>query len=218
MSSGLAQQQSRLKDLISKGREQGYLTYAEVNDHLNARLGTTSDPRLKIGNAALPLACTLTAGNSLAGKAILSLVNIEEDRATRTPTNRVKTATEAQFKNPPLLLNFYVLFSINKPQYDDCLKWLVHIITLFQYQKRFSPVTHPHLDSRIEELSIELYTLNFEQVSHLWSTLGGKYLPSALYKVRQVSVDAGIVTGTTGLIKEIVLEERAMPLRTEVNT
>ena len=34
MSSGLAQQQSRLKELISKGREQGYLTYAEVNDHL----------------------------------------------------------------------------------------------------------------------------------------------------------------------------------------
>ncbi|MGB0692704.1 MAG: RNA polymerase sigma factor RpoD [Pseudomonadales bacterium] len=34
MSSGLAQQQSRLKELISKGREQGYLTYGEVNDHL----------------------------------------------------------------------------------------------------------------------------------------------------------------------------------------
>ncbi|MFK7975425.1 MAG: RNA polymerase sigma factor RpoD [Halioglobus sp.] len=29
-----AQQQSRLKDLIAKGKEQGYLTYAEVNDHL----------------------------------------------------------------------------------------------------------------------------------------------------------------------------------------
>ena len=34
MSTGLAQQQSRLKDLISRGRDQGYLTYAEVNDHL----------------------------------------------------------------------------------------------------------------------------------------------------------------------------------------
>ena len=34
MSSGLAQQQSRLKELISRGREQGYLTYGEVNDHL----------------------------------------------------------------------------------------------------------------------------------------------------------------------------------------
>ena len=27
-------QQSRLKSLIAKGKEQGYLTYAEVNDHL----------------------------------------------------------------------------------------------------------------------------------------------------------------------------------------
>lgn len=32
--SGKAQQQSRIKELITRGREQGYLTYAEVNDHL----------------------------------------------------------------------------------------------------------------------------------------------------------------------------------------
>jgi len=30
----VVQQQSRLKELISKGKEQGFLTYAEVNDHL----------------------------------------------------------------------------------------------------------------------------------------------------------------------------------------
>jgi RNA polymerase primary sigma factor len=35
------QQQSSLKDLIAKGREQGFLTYAEVNDHLPADI---SDP------------------------------------------------------------------------------------------------------------------------------------------------------------------------------
>jgi len=34
MTSGLKQQQSRLKELISRGREQGYLTYSDVNDHL----------------------------------------------------------------------------------------------------------------------------------------------------------------------------------------
>ena len=28
------QQQSRIKELIARGKEQGYLTYAEVNDHL----------------------------------------------------------------------------------------------------------------------------------------------------------------------------------------
>jgi RNA polymerase primary sigma factor len=41
MSSGLAQQESRLKELIAKGREQGYLTYSEVNDHLPDEI---SDP------------------------------------------------------------------------------------------------------------------------------------------------------------------------------
>jgi len=35
------QQQSQLKELIAKGKEQGYLTYAEVNDHLPADI---SDP------------------------------------------------------------------------------------------------------------------------------------------------------------------------------
>ena len=29
-----SQRQSRLKHLIAKGKEQGYITYAEVNDHL----------------------------------------------------------------------------------------------------------------------------------------------------------------------------------------
>jgi RNA polymerase primary sigma factor len=35
------QQQSRLKELIAKGKEQGYITYAEVNDHLPDEI---SDP------------------------------------------------------------------------------------------------------------------------------------------------------------------------------
>ncbi|GAA6153821.1 RNA polymerase sigma factor RpoD [Pseudoteredinibacter isoporae] len=34
MSDNTQQQQSRIKELIARGKEQGYLTYAEVNDHL----------------------------------------------------------------------------------------------------------------------------------------------------------------------------------------
>ncbi|HKM14966.1 MAG TPA: RNA polymerase sigma factor RpoD [Marinospirillum sp.] len=39
--SGKAKQQSRLKELIARGKEQGYLTYTEVNDHLPEEI---SDP------------------------------------------------------------------------------------------------------------------------------------------------------------------------------
>ncbi len=34
MSNQIKQQESRLKELIAKGKEQGYITYSEVNDHL----------------------------------------------------------------------------------------------------------------------------------------------------------------------------------------
>ena len=34
MNDQIQQQPSRLKELIAKGKEQGYLTFAEVNDHL----------------------------------------------------------------------------------------------------------------------------------------------------------------------------------------
>jgi len=40
---GAANQQSRIKELITKGKEQGYLTYAEVNDHLPDDLVNTDE-------------------------------------------------------------------------------------------------------------------------------------------------------------------------------
>ena len=39
--------QSRLKTLIAKGKEQGYLTYAEVNDHLTEGIVDASQIKRK---------------------------------------------------------------------------------------------------------------------------------------------------------------------------
>ncbi len=38
------------------------------------------------------------------------------------------------------------------------------------------------------KLNIELYTLTFEQINHLWGSLGGKQVPFAMYKVRLVRI------------------------------
>lgn len=183
----------------------------ELNAYLNLKLvNPTSDPRVKVGNAARALDNSLTGPDSLDEKAILTLVNIEEDRTVRRQETVVKTATTAKTKNPPLLLNLYVLLSVNKTDYPDSLILLGHMIQFFQFQTNFTPLTHPALDPRIQKLTVELYTMNFEQVNHLWSTLGGKYLPSALYKVRQLCVDEGAILTESGLIREIRLDGRIM--------
>ena len=180
----------------------------EVNRYLSLKMGVLAQPRLKIGNVSLAFDNTLLGENSLAGKAILSLVNVEEDKVAKQQENYSRTDSATQYKSPPLYLNLYILFSINKPEYDDCLKWLGHIMQFFQHQQVFTPITHPGLDPKIPRVVVDLFSLNFEQVNHLWSTLGGKYLPSVLYKVRQISVDENLTISESGFIKDIQLNEK----------
>lgn len=187
----------------------------EVNKYLSLKMGVLAEPRLKIGNVSLALDNTLTGENSLAGKAVLSLVNVEEDKVAKQQENFVRKDSSAVYKSPPLYLNIYVLFSINKPEYDDSLKWLGHIMQFFQHQQVFTPVTHPNLDPKIPRIVVDLFSLNFEQVNHLWSTLGGKYMPSVLYKIRQISVDENLVVSESGFIKTIEINEKSKPPVTE---
>jgi hypothetical protein len=183
----------------------------ELNKYLIQKAVASLDtPRVVLGNAARAFDTeTPPAGYiQINNRAIISLVNIEEDRVSKQQENYTKTMTSIRYKNPPLFLNLYMLISMNRNNYGDSLTWLGHILQFFQYQNVFTPISHPTLDSRIQKLVVELYTLNFEQVNHLWSTLGGKYLPSVMYKIRQLSVDEDITVSESGFIKEIQLEEK----------
>lgn len=185
-----------------------YFLACEVNEFLDLKLEPNTDPRLKIGNVSRALDDSLSGTNSLTGKAVLSLVNIEEDRVFKHQENFRKTDSTTIYKSPPLCLNLYLLFAVNKAEYEDALKWLAVIMQFFQYQNVFTATTHPNMNPSIQKLVVDLYSLNFEQVNHLWSTLGGKYLPSAMYKVRQITLDEDFMVGETGLIREIQFKEK----------
>ncbi len=163
----------------------------EVNQYLVLKLGINTDPYLVQGNVARAMDAEASAGAGLSNKAILTLVNVEEDRLSRDPHPFQRTETGIQYRRPPLHLNLYLLFSFNRTNYMDNPLWLSHVIQFFQHQPVFEKTSHPRLAPGIEKLVVELHTLNFEQINHLWSTLGGKYLPSVLYKVRQVTIEEG---------------------------
>lgn len=175
----------------------------EVNSYLSLKLGINTDPRLVLGNISRAMDNDVPGVNSLANRAILSLVNVEEDRVAKQQENYVKTDSGITYKNPPTYINLYILFAVNRTEYNDSLKWLAYIIQFFQYQNVFTPISHPTLDEKIEKLIVDLYTLNFEQINHLWSTMGGKYIPSVLYKVRQITINEDAVVSGDGLITEI---------------
>ncbi|NOT50450.1 MAG: DUF4255 domain-containing protein [Chitinophagaceae bacterium] len=182
----------------------------ELNKYLILKQVVSSDtPRVVLGNVARAYDNeTLSGSEPILNRAILSLVNVEEDRISKKQENYTRSDISTKYKSPPLFLNLYMLISINRSNYGQSLAWLSHIMQFFQYQNVFTPISHPSLDSRIVKLMTELYSLNFEQVNHLWSTLGGKYLPSVMYKIRQVSLDEDLTISESGFIKEIQIEDK----------
>ncbi len=183
----------------------------EINKFLNQKLGSTTDPRLVLGNIAKTADGGDSASNPLNNKLILSLINIEEDKVSKVRENYVKTSSSIIYKNPPVLINMYVLIAANFATYSDNLKMIAYIMQFFQAGNYFTPISHPALDARIEQLNADLFALNFEQINHIWSTLGGKYLPSAMYKIRQVSLEDENAVQTEGKwIEEIITQSNGI--------
>ena len=182
----------------------------ELNKYLMLKMGPTNDPpRLMLGNVS-----RLFDGDApaalLVNRVIMSMVNVEEDRIAKQQENFVRTDISTRYKSPPLYVNLYVLFSANRSGYSDSLQHLSYIMQFFQFQHVFTPITHPSLDPRIQKVIVDLCTLNFEQINHLLSTLGGKYIPSVLYKVRQLTIDEDLTVSENGFIKEIQINDKVI--------
>ena len=119
---------------------------------------------------------------------IITLVNIEEDRISKNPDGIYREVDKVIKRNPKIHLNLYLLFSSNANTYSTALSQISNVIQCFQSKNFFPKVEFPTMDPGIDKLHMELYTMNFEQINHLWSTLGGKYLPSVLYKLKMVTI------------------------------
>lgn len=191
------------------------VTLRFLTDEINQYLAL--QPGLVIGDMSLVMAAaarifdtdTNNVDVQLANKAVISLVNVEEDRIGRQQEAFIKTPDGVQYAPPPVKLNLYVLFVMNLKSHEQALRWLSCIIRFFQHQPVFTPLSHPALNPAVTQLNVDMMSLSFEQNNQLWSTLGGKYLPSVLYKIRQVTVDEGVITAGGGYIRTIDIDDRS---------
>lgn len=129
---------------------------------------------------------------------VLSLVNVEEDASLKNGPNHRLRNGEVVYENRPVHLHLYLLFSANHGDYGTALKRLGEVITFFQGRNVFTAANSPDL-SKLSltaeqldgfRLTLELHSLSFEQINHLWGSLGGKQVPFVLYRARLVSLTA----------------------------
>ena len=175
----------------------------EINDYLNIRLGESD--RL-IQASLLQQDGQLSPG--IDQKVLMSLVNIEEDRISRSVDINQRQPDGSFHKvKPEIKLNLYLLFVANIPNdYNEALKFISFIISFFQRKNYFDHSNSAGLDPKIERLVFELYSLTLEQQNHLWGALGAKYMPSVLFKMRIVAIQEDEIDGTTIPIREIDIQ------------
>ena len=61
-------------------------------------------------------------------------------------------------------------------------------------------------DFNVEKLIFDWMNLNLEQVHQLWTTLGGHYIPSVIFKLRMITIDEHKIQKDALPIKEITTD------------
>lgn len=185
------------------------LTY--ISSKINAAFFTPGGtPRVILGNIS-----TLNDSGINESNVLLSLVNIEEEVLLRNPENFIKRDPSVVYKNPPLHFNITIIFGAYLPNqnelgtnYEGSIAKIQKIIGFFQRQNVFDRSSFPDLPVGLENLVFNLVNLNLEQLHHLWSMLGGKYIPSVVYKMRVVAIDEAIESAEAPLITQIMIDDK----------
>ncbi len=142
---------------------------------------------------------------------LVSLVNFSEEATMKNIPNYALLNNDlVAYKNPPINLNLFILVTACMTNYENALIYLSHAITFFQGKYTF---TIKNSVTQVEGLPddfriiLDLYTLSFEQLNYLWSTLGGKQHPFVCYKVRLLQVERPSTTETRGIIKQVRIDD-----------
>lgn len=177
----------------------------------------TADSLVKLGNISF-IADKILSNSTFDEGIYLSLVNIQEESTFKNQQQVRISEVNANYKEPPIYLNLFVLMSPCYSDYSKSMEVLSYIIQYFHTNKTFKfsnkPVSEEVVvgepDYTFDEslktnlqLSFDLFSLTFEQLNYLWGTLGGRQIPFVLYKARVLEIGSDLHKKGGGYIEEI---------------
>lgn len=176
------------------------LLATQLNQYLRRTYNLTED--VVVISNLLEIDGTVAA--NVNNKLVVFLVNIERDAVPFRQVNLHEAGERGVQSSLPLYFNLYLMMAANFTgnNYPEALKFLSSTIGFFQKNQVVTHQTAPEMDQRIEKLILDIENLSIQDLSNLWGTLGGKYLPSILYKVRMVAFDAEDIVGRVPVVGE----------------
>ncbi|PBJ15891.1 DUF4255 domain-containing protein [Flavobacterium sp. ACN6] len=133
---------------------------------------------------------------ALEDKTVLTLIRIEEDKALKNIPNYVAESSKTLYKSNDQSIILYLIFSANRNAYVNSLNEISKINTFFQEKSLFTQANTLYSNAndvmkniKSFRFTVTVYTPEFEELNHIWGTLGGRQLPSLLYKVSHVEME-----------------------------
>lgn len=134
-------------------------------------------------------------------KLILSLVNVEKDTLVQPfSSNGYNANGQCIVSASPIYMNLHVILAANT-NYKKALKLLSSGMSFFQNNSVFDRQNSPDMPEGLEKLIVDVENIKIQELNNLWSSIGTKYMPSVLYKVRTVALGGGFVSATPPAIR-----------------
>ena len=130
------------------------------------------------------------ANMQIENKVCLFLQNIEEEKIAKSGGFQANAGMA-----PPMYINLYLVFAANfpDPNYIESLRYVSMIIEFFQGHSVFDRSNTPMLSSNIDKVMLDYVNLDFNELNNLWSLVGAKYIPSAVYKMRMLTFNQNMI-------------------------
>jgi len=143
-------------------------------------------------------------------KVVLTLLKMEEEATLKNIPNYKIVNGKTEYRNPPVHLNLYLLISANCKTYDKSLRSISKVIQFFQGKKLFTSANTVYNRTNVAldvldyfKLILELYTPSFEELNNVWGTLGGRQLPSVIYRIQLIQLELDKKLSTSEVITHV---------------
>jgi hypothetical protein len=113
-------------------------------------------------------------------KVILTLVSVEEENSMKNNYPIREVGSSFVIEKSAVYVNVYLLFAARYDSYVTSMQAISHVISCFQSTRRVVLT----VNGDEQEAVLHLHNLGFENLNNLWTVLGGRYLPSVIYKAR----------------------------------
>jgi len=137
-------------------------------------------------------------------KVVISLINIEKETHKQL-YGRNKKLENGNYANvsPFERYNIDLLISSHFDDYIETLKFLNGAMLFFQVNNCIHSSSFSTIPVGVKKLEFDLEQINYVQMQGLWTSMGAKYVPSVIYKMRLLTVQGHEVRAFVPAISQI---------------